>query len=63
MADFLFCFKTSHLKLYYNFKETLQEAAFGDPFKKIQLGVTIDQQQQQQSGQLPVLFFKKNHLL
>ena len=63
MADFLFCFKTSHLKLYSKFKETLQEAAFGDPFKKIQLGVTIDQQQQQQSGQLRVLFFKKTHLL
>jgi len=30
------------------------------PSTKIQQGVIIDQQQQQQSGQLPVLLFKKN---
>mgnify|MGYP007133276476 CR=1 FL=1 len=37
------------------FNETSQEASLCVPLQKIQQGVIIDQQQQQQSGQLPVL--------
>ena len=57
MADFLFCF-TKHLWNYLSkFTETLQEASLHDPLK-IQQGIEIDQQQQ--NDQLTVLLLKKS---